>query len=299
MEEWTRNFRRDLERNAYPLPLFLAETHWRFLCIHPFDDGNGRTARLLANYALLRKNLLPIVIKSDDRDRYISALQNADVGRILPLTEFMLENASWSIDLGIRAAKGESIQDPDDTAKEMELFVRNIRGPEPNESDLEILDHVFLMHLRPTLDKLESALVHLQELFRRSFCISYIGQHQVIGGGQFVSTNWERTKQEHFVKRGFKLGDERQIELREEYKFDDYTGGGGSNFGLILSVGWKLGGEGFSFEVAIDGDPLTAPGGQIPFSKLDFGKAEVDQTVEGICQCLMNAIDSRSRLPTE
>ena len=41
MEEWTRDFRRDLERNAYPLPLFLAESHWRFLCIHPFDDGNG------------------------------------------------------------------------------------------------------------------------------------------------------------------------------------------------------------------------------------------------------------------
>ena len=59
MEEWTRDFRRDLERSAYPLPLFLAESHWSFLRIHPFDDGNGRTARLLANYALLRNNLPP------------------------------------------------------------------------------------------------------------------------------------------------------------------------------------------------------------------------------------------------
>ena len=30
MEEWTRDFRRDLERSAYPLPLFLAESHWSF-----------------------------------------------------------------------------------------------------------------------------------------------------------------------------------------------------------------------------------------------------------------------------
>ena len=39
MEEWTSDFRRDLERSAYPLPLFLAKSHWNFLCIHPFDDG--------------------------------------------------------------------------------------------------------------------------------------------------------------------------------------------------------------------------------------------------------------------
>ena len=123
--------------------MFLAESHWSFIHIHPFDDGNGRTARLLANYALLRNNLPPIVIKSDDRDRYISGLQNADVGRMLPLAEFMLENVSWSIELAIRAAKGESIREPDDMDKEMELFVRSRRGPAPNNSDVEVLDQIF------------------------------------------------------------------------------------------------------------------------------------------------------------
>ena len=111
MEKWTREFRRDLERRACPLPLFLAESHWNFLRIHPFDDGNGRTARLLANYVLLRKKLPPIVIRSEDRDRYIGALQNADLGSILPLARFMLENLLWSLGTGIRAAKGESITD--------------------------------------------------------------------------------------------------------------------------------------------------------------------------------------------
>ena len=114
MEEWTRDFRRDLERSAYPLPLFLAESQWSYIHIHPFDDGNGRTARLLTNYALLRNNPPPIAIKSVDRDGYIGGLQNADVGRMLPLAEFMLENVQWSIELAIRAAKGESIREPDD-----------------------------------------------------------------------------------------------------------------------------------------------------------------------------------------
>ena len=318
MGEWTRDFRRDLERSAYPLPLFLAESHWNFIHIHPFDDGNGRTARLLANYALLRNNLPPIVIKSEDRDRYISGLQNADVGRILPLAEFMLENVQWSLQLGIRAAKGESIYEPDDTAKEMELFVRSRRGPDPSKSDIEILNDVFLMHVRPTLDKLESSLEHLSQLFRAYHRVSYIGQHQHQGidGELFSEFEWEWTKQNHIVKRGFKLSDERQIELREEYRFDDYTGGGNSRFDLILYIAWKLGGEGFSFEAVIDVKPLTAvslrrfPEGfskkrhrltpidlHVSYSELDGRDAEVDHTVEAICRCMMDEIDSRSQRP--
>ena len=115
MEEWTRDFRRDLERTAHPLPLLLAESHWGFLRIHPFDDGNGRTARLLANYALLRKDLPPIVIMSEDRDRYIGALQNADLGSMLPLAQFMLANVNLTLQLAIRAARGESIRETEDT----------------------------------------------------------------------------------------------------------------------------------------------------------------------------------------
>ncbi len=111
MEEWTRHFRRDLERTACPLPLLLAESHWGFLRIHPFDDGNGRTARLLANYALLRKDLPPIVIKSEDRDRYFGSLQDADLGLTLPLARFMLENVRWTLQLAMGAARGESIQE--------------------------------------------------------------------------------------------------------------------------------------------------------------------------------------------
>lgn len=100
MERWTRDFHRDLERNAYPLPLFLAESHWSFLRIHPFDDGNGRTARLLTNYVLLKSGLPPMVIRTSERDRYFEALQNADAGHILPLAQFMLDNVVRVLELG-------------------------------------------------------------------------------------------------------------------------------------------------------------------------------------------------------
>ena len=300
MEEWTRDFRRDLERSAYPLPLFLAESHWSFIHIHPFDDGNGRTARLLANYALLRNNLPPIVIKSEDQDRYIGGLQNADIGRILPLAQFMMENVLWSLGLGIRAAKGEAIREPDDMDKEMELFVRNRGEAEPNKSDLEVLDNVFLMHIHPTLDKLESRLNRLSQLFRAYRSVSYIGQNQYQGidGKPFSSEiGWTLTKRQRIVKRGFKLSDERQLELREEYRLNDYVGGGNSSFDLILSIEWKLGGEGFSFEAAINGNLLTAIDRHILYSELDDRDAELDHTVEVICRCMMDEIDSRSQRP--
>ena len=294
MEEWTRDFRRDLERTAYPLPLFLAESHWSFLRIHPFDDGNGRTARLLANYALLQKELPPIVIRSEDRDRYISALRNADLGFTLPLAQFMLENVRWSLGIGIRAAKGESIAESEDTAKDLELFIRSRRGPEPQRSDLEVLDSVFRLHLRPTLDRLEDVLHRLSELFRAYHVVSWIGQFQMIGGSLFRSDQWDQTKQQHIVRQGFRLSDERQILLREDCRFEDYTGRGDSSFGLILSVMWRLGGEGFSFEAAIDEKPLTETGRRIPYSELDEADLEVDHTVDRLFKAMKNEIVRRS-----
>ena len=300
MEEWTRDFRRDLERSAYPLPLFLAESHWSFIHIHPFDDGNGRTARLLANYALLRNNLPPIVIKSDERDRYISGLQNADVGRMLPLAEFMLENVSWSIELAIRAAKGEAIREPDDMDKEVELFVRSRRRSEPNNSDVEVLDQIFIQHISPMLEKLDGLCERQgSELFRSYMTDKYVRLSGSGGISDSVlgSDQWEWTKKQYLARPGFELSDEQQVEIGAEYSFHGYIGMGNRGFDLKPSVVWKLGGERFSFEAEIDGIPMTAIGYQVSYSELDGQDAEVDHAVEAICRCMMDEIDSRSQGP--
>ena len=312
MEEWTRDFRRDLERSAYPLPLFLAESHWSFIRIHPFDDGNGRTARLLTNYALLRNNLPPIVIKSDDRDRYIAGLQNADLGRMLPLAEFMLENVSWSIELAIRAAKGESIREPDDMDKEMDVFIQKRRGPAPNNSDVEVLRQVFFRHVSPMLEKLDGLCERQgSELFRNYMTAkdtrlsgsggisdSLLGALSGSGGifDSLLGTDqWEWTKKQYLGRPGFELSDGQQVEIGAEYSFYGYIGTGNRGFDLKLSVVWKLRGERFSFEATIDGNPLTAIGHHVSYSELDGRDAEVDHTVEAICRCMMDEIDSRSQ----
>jgi len=54
--------------------------HRRLVDIHPFNDGNGRTARLLMNLILLRAGYPPVAVRPEDRPAYIGALQTAQAG---------------------------------------------------------------------------------------------------------------------------------------------------------------------------------------------------------------------------
>ena len=57
----------------------IARYHIEFEKILPFEDGNGRTGRLLINYELLKNDLPPIVIAKEDRIKYFEFLRNTEV----------------------------------------------------------------------------------------------------------------------------------------------------------------------------------------------------------------------------
>lgn len=60
-------------------PIELASLfHYRYIRIHPFEDGNGRIARLLVNFILLRKHYPMIVVHSRNKRAYLKALSMAD-----------------------------------------------------------------------------------------------------------------------------------------------------------------------------------------------------------------------------
>lgn len=59
-------------------PLILAATfHYQFVVIHPFDDGNGRMARLLMNLIFMQYGYPPVIIPLDKKGEYLLALETA------------------------------------------------------------------------------------------------------------------------------------------------------------------------------------------------------------------------------
>ena len=87
LEMWIKT-----ERDNYHPIEFAALLHLKFVTIHPFIDGNGRTARLLTNLALIQKGYLPVIVPPVlklDYNVYIRLYQSK--GDASKFTEFIAE----------------------------------------------------------------------------------------------------------------------------------------------------------------------------------------------------------------
>lgn len=89
-------------------PIVLATLfHHRFVWIHPFTDGNGRTVRLAMNLILMRLGYPPCYILTKDRKKYISALNKANAGDYSKLLLLILQSMERSLNLYINAIGGD------------------------------------------------------------------------------------------------------------------------------------------------------------------------------------------------
>ena len=78
--------------SASATPAQAFEGHFRLTAIHPFSDGNGRTARLLMNLMLIRGGYPPIAVRPEDRKIYLDALERGSLADDLrPFQTFMHE----------------------------------------------------------------------------------------------------------------------------------------------------------------------------------------------------------------
>jgi Fic family protein len=165
--EWYR--KAETEKKLHPLEL-AAKIHYDFVRIHPFDDSNGRTSRLLMNYVLLRHGFPPVIIKSADKKNYLTALNKADVGDLDSFIEYVGKQLVWSLEVNIKAAKGESIEEDEDLYKEIEIWERSIRKVDSNEpvNQIESLKDIFLKYLIPFFSELKSRYGQFDKLFTYS-----------------------------------------------------------------------------------------------------------------------------------
>jgi Fic family protein len=82
-----------------PAPEAAYDAHFRLTAIHPFSDGNGRTARLLMNLLLIRGGYPPIAVRPEDRKRYLDALEHGSVASDLaPFHQLLNERLDATLD---------------------------------------------------------------------------------------------------------------------------------------------------------------------------------------------------------
>lgn len=95
-----KNFYEDLNFKTYLNPIELATwTHTEFVRIHPFEDGNGRTARLIMNYQLMTHDFLPVSVNAEKRLDYYNALEEYAVkGDLTPFADFVAAEEEKRLD---------------------------------------------------------------------------------------------------------------------------------------------------------------------------------------------------------
>lgn len=100
------------------------EAHYRLVTIHPFVDGNGRTARLLLNSMLLENGYMPIIIRTIDRRRYLSALETYQTKENSePYYKFMLSAMNRSLKMMIDLLDIDK-QEPDKSLLTISKFAK-------------------------------------------------------------------------------------------------------------------------------------------------------------------------------
>lgn len=87
--------------NTSDLDIIIKSTifHHRFVWIHPFFDGNGRTVRLLFNLLLMKEGFPPAIILKNDRKKYYDALNFANNGNYSKLALLILQALERSLDI--------------------------------------------------------------------------------------------------------------------------------------------------------------------------------------------------------
>ncbi len=91
------------ERSALHPVQLAALAHYKFVYIHPFEDGNGRTSRLLMNVILMQSGFPPVIVRKQDRHEYFRHLASANEGDVRPFVRFIAACTERTLDAFLAA----------------------------------------------------------------------------------------------------------------------------------------------------------------------------------------------------
>lgn len=156
-------------------PVILAfEFHLKYVTIHPFYDGNGRTSRIFTNLILIAFGYPPVIVKVEEKNPYYQYL--ADIqsygGKPDLFYEFMGSLLVRSQEIVLNAIEGKDIDEPDDFEKKVSLFTKSLEEHNDlvkEKKSKEIQKVLYIRFFEPFIKRLNLNLKKLNHLFFNNY----------------------------------------------------------------------------------------------------------------------------------
>ncbi|TDE46869.1 Fic family protein [Flavobacterium rhamnosiphilum] len=165
------------KKNA-PHPIDVAmEFHLEYLDIHPFYDGNGRTARILTNLILISLGYNPFWINEKDRKiyyTYISDIQGYGGSKEL-FFEYCAGLIERSEQLVLNAIQGIDIEEEDDLHKEISMWKKQlVKKDEVFPQSNYAVAQIYQRTLKTLFTSFLSQMASFDELFTKKQITNHI-----------------------------------------------------------------------------------------------------------------------------
>ena len=175
------------DRNAIPIA---CAAHAWFVQIHPFTDGNGRTARILMNLLLMRNSYPIAIISKEERTRYYDALEESQGANLSPFIHLVYESVLESLEIYEQAAKEQR-----QLGQWVEATADRLGAPErtrlSNEYEVwyRAMD-LFREHFRVIAAMLDQAAGGLYRVYFKEFGHLDLNKYLALHKGQSAKRTW-------------------------------------------------------------------------------------------------------------
>lgn len=210
-----------------PHPLDVAlQFHLDYVIIHPFYDGNGRTARILTNLLLISFGYPPFWVKTNERNiynQYIGDIQGYG-GNPDMFFEFAADMILRSQNLVLDAIEGKDISEEDDLDKELALLKSQLKGENvlTNSATSDNICDAVEVNIIPIFILIEEKCEALKEFF---FDTNRRIEFQIEGGRTKIvgtkDSKWEEL-QENWLERQVRREGNKIRRLRYSYELKGF-----------------------------------------------------------------------------
>jgi Fic family protein len=269
-------------------PVELAfQFHLEYVRIHPFYDGNGRTARLLTNLLLISLGFPPVILRKEDRDlyyKYLADIQGYGANPDLFLG-FMGDLVIHSQELILDAIAGKDIEEEDDLDKEIALWKNELNHDTTFKSKQVIIEQ-YNKSLKPFLDRFIEKQKQFDDLFLRKNTSIYFNGRRAFELQDMLSNE--------NVLYDFINNQQEVYEIIIEFNHNSFTKNGTETFDFDSKL--LLIFDDLHYQISFATNFLLSNSGEIIISKLYSENLNEEEIKNAVLFCMKKSFDKIKEL---